>query len=90
MDNNGLLINNSIFIPREILVHILRFVHPYTLVHSCKIVCRSWNEIINNDVWKSVVIHSPNVNSDGQRQVKYPYPFGMNLLRNNCAQGLYF
>lgn len=88
--DNGLVLNDFAYIPPEILAQILRFVHPSSLIHSCRLVCRSWNEIILDDVWKSIVLRSSNLNSIEKRQVKYPYPFGRNLLRNNSAQGLYF
>lgn len=49
-------------LPPEILAHILSFVDPDTLVFQCRLVCKNWRNIIDDQVWK-ILIRSTKVES---------------------------
>ncbi|XP_044731266.1 F-box only protein 44-like [Chrysoperla carnea] len=50
--NNGLILNNQYYLPAEILSLILTKVDVTTLSKHCTLVCKQWNGIIKENVWK--------------------------------------
>ena len=49
-DNNGLILSDE-YIPEEVLANILVHVHYKTLA-KCMLVCKRWNDLIRNYVWR--------------------------------------
>ena len=44
----------DIYLPQEVLISILSFVDPDTLIFSCRLVCKQWKEIIeSSDLWRT-------------------------------------
>lgn len=103
-DNNGFIIN-SYFIPEEIVTYILSFVDPAPLVFHCRLVCKRWKQLIEEQhVWKHKMKKIERTSfsklSQADRiQLNLPWylyfvifyydPFEKNLLRNNCGQSMY-
>lgn len=102
-ENNGLLLN-SYFIPEEIVAHILSFGHPRFLLR-CRLVCKQWQMIVDDEVWKLKIRNAKNMKSLSKlscaekSRLKLPWyvyfavfnkdPFEKNLLHNNCGQSEY-
>lgn len=97
MENNGLMLNLC-FIPEEIVAFILSFLDAKTLVSSCRLVCKQWQTIIDDLVWKIKIrnakieclkkLHSLRLKLSWQESflIFSKQPFGRNLLQNNCGQ----
>lgn len=75
--NNGLLFN-EIFIPEEVLLHIISFITPQDLL-KCSFVCHKWNQLIKSHaLW--AVIYKRRYN---RRARKLPWYFYYSLLSEN-------
>ena len=84
-------------IPEEVLVHILSYVDPRTLL-KLRLCCKLWKQLIDKEVWKLKAsreryssLHSVNPK---QKLPWYLYHFicvkdlfGKNLVKNHCGQG---
>lgn len=100
-DLNGLIFNSCYF-PEEIVSYILSFVDPPSLVFQCRLVCKNWKYIIDENVWKiltryakqksfSKLSYSQRITLNLPWYVYYAVfsfdPFERNLIKNNCGQG---
>jgi hypothetical protein len=97
IDNNEELQPLEHNLPEEVLVHVLSYVDPETLV-KLRLVCRWWKHLIDNEVWRLKVSRKKykSLNSVDPKW-KLPWfvyywicvkdPFGKNLLKNHCGQG---
>lgn len=87
-ENTGLFLN-GIFIPPEILTLILSHLDAKTLINSTK-VCKSWNEMIIENVWKlkaeRLCNHKlPKYPAQTYQQMCIKEPFNKNLIKNPCG-----
>lgn len=92
----------DIYLPEEVLINILSFVDPHSLVFSCRLVCKYWKEIVEgSDLWRTKLFREHknalkinNITSRGQ--LVHPWymyyalckynAFGKNLLKNTCGK----
>lgn len=106
-DTNGFVLlsacnsdsEKEFFIPEEILVLILSYVDVEDLIFSCRLVCHSWNRIIQNLAlrMKAEREHAESSKNVGKKKCDRPWYvyywickkniFGRNLLNNNSDKG---
>ena len=55
MENNGYLLNSH-KIPHDILAEILSYIPPCPSILKYRLVCKVWASIIDNDVWKDLIL----------------------------------
>ncbi|XP_065223399.1 F-box only protein 6-like [Planococcus citri] len=100
-DLNGLVFLQSHYIPEEVLSLILSYVDPKSLVFNCRLVCKMWKYLIDEDVWR-ILLRTAKQRSVSKLSLtermalKLPWytyytifkfdPFETNLIRNHCGQ----
>lgn len=90
---NGYILHDK-YIPEEIILLILSYVDPKSVLHNCRRVCKLWCNIIDRDVWrlkcerKKIDIRKPN------DLPWFVYFFlctkeflNRNLIKNACGEG---
>lgn len=90
IENNGLVLDSH-FLPTEVIALILSYVPPSDLKHTCRFVCKIWNELITDDVsdvWKFKTRRSRNKTllrfSDIERmRLKFPWYVWYSIHRFN-------
>ncbi|KAF4524836.1 hypothetical protein B566_EDAN014319 [Ephemera danica] len=79
-------------LPYELLVHILSFVDSKTQVFICRLVCKSWREIVEKESLRKQAILNKKITKTNQRFPWFVYYacnmglFGKNLLLNTCGK----
>lgn len=84
-DDNGLSLNN-IYLPQEVLLHLLSFIEPKKLLQYCR-VCRTWNKLIKSySLWS--IIYKRKYNNKPKKLPWYVYYcfFTSNYFHKNLLQ----
>ncbi|KAF5295950.1 hypothetical protein FQA39_LY12722 [Lamprigera yunnana] len=89
-NDNGLILSNT-YIPEEVLLHILSFLEPRTIL-KCSLVCKEWNRLIRSySLWAT--IYRRRCNRKPKKLPWYLYYcylstnfFDVNLLKNGNGE----
>lgn len=94
-DENGRILFEKYYVPEEVLSLILSYVPPKDLVFTCRSVCKYWCNVVDNQVWRilfrkvSMTVQVRELPWFVCYWIILKNPFGRNLVKNSCGQGIF-
>lgn len=83
------------YLPVEVWTNILGFVDPRTLVFNCRLVCKSWKEIVeSSEVWKLQILRNKIGNGidhsvSSKAHLTYPWYICYGLCKNVFGKNIF-